>query len=101
MSDYCQDHIKLDDAMSEAINQKIRLWSTPGLQIESENVPKNVCISKTCVLKVFDLYYSLAVEIEGEKNPALHNVDDFSSLEELKLKFPHLFELDGNLFAFS
>ena len=101
MADYQQEHIKLQEAMTKAIKQKLRLWDIPGLHIEDEAVPKNVNISKTYVLKVFDLYYSLGVEIENEKGPAMHNVGDFSSLEDLRRKFPHIFELDGNLIAFS
>lgn len=101
MADYYQEHIKLQESMTKDINKKVRLWNTPGLHIEDDTIPKNVHISKTFVLKVFDLYYSLGVEIEEGKSPVMHGIGDFSSLEELKLRFNHHFELDGNLFAFS
>lgn len=95
--------IRLQEAMTRAMNQRARAWEVPGLQIEDKEIPENVVVIKTFVMKLFDNYWQVGVEWneQGEKATSMKSVAEFSTLEEIRERFPHLFELVGDLYAFS
>jgi len=89
--------IPLDDAMTREIPPRVRAWEVSGLHIEGQNIPEDLLVSKTYVLKLSDSCWQVGIEsVEG----LLKVLSEFSSLEELQKQFPHLFELEGDLYAF-
>ena len=103
MSSYNQNHIKLQDAMSMELKQSIRVWEVSGHHIDEEDIPENATTSKTFVTKFFSGNIILGIEwtIVGDKSTHFSRIAQVSTLEEIHDKFPHLFDLEGILYAFS
>ena len=97
------DSISLQDAMTKELPQEIqvRIWHIPGLHVDA-NIPKNAKVQETIVRKSRTNKFILALGwiVEGDLGERIDTVTEFSSLEELKDKFPKLFELNGDLYAF-
>lgn len=98
-----QENIRLRDAMTKELKHKARSWCVPGLQIEVKKLPENAIVSRTVVEYSHETNYFIIVKytIEGDSTIKLVVSEEFSTLEELQKKHPHLFELDGHLYAFS
>lgn len=100
---YHKYNIHLEEAMTIPLTQSVRVWDISGLHIEAEDIPKNANVKKTFVMKLREGKIRLGVEwtVEGELGSSMPLIAEFSALEELKDKFPKLFELEGSLYAFS
>lgn len=98
-----QENIRLRNAMTQELNQQVRAWDVPGLQVEVDELPKNATVSRTVVMKSPNRDYQLLISytIEGDLKSYLGEIATFSTLEELQEKHPQLFELDGYLYAFA
>ena len=103
MSSYHQHNIKLQEAMTMDLKQLVRVWDLPGLHVEDEDIPKDANVSTTFVMKFPDERIQLGIFWTVKSDKATHSgvIAEVSKLEELQEKFPHLFEINGNLFAFS
>lgn len=119
MANYQQETIKLREAMTMDLKQSCRLWTTPGIHVEIENVPENATNIKTTVCSLYGVTYSIGVEwtvkkdtkpvtkvnhyfLDFDREPKTYLkivVRNISSLEELQTKFQQLFELEGYLYA--
>lgn len=102
MSNFYKENIRLQEAMSMDIQQEVRVWETPGAQVQDSDLPKDAKVSETFVSKQDDYCWKVGMNwtIEGDLNSYTGTVAEFSTLEELQSQFPQLFELEGNLFAF-
>lgn len=98
-----ENNIRLYEAMTKAINCRIRVWEVYGLHIDVEGLPKNAKVRKTFVFKRFDDPWQVGIEytVKGSPQPEKDATDECSTLEELKKKYPQLFELEGDLYALS
>ena len=94
---YYRENIKLEEAMTKDIQQKIRIWKTKGIYIKDENISHNVNSATTFVMKTFDGHFEVGVGGDSIKAYIVAKISDF---EELKSKFPQLFELDGKFYAY-
>lgn len=96
-----QENIRLSDAMTQPLKQNIRSWSVQGLQVDIDELQPNVTVTGTVVMKAPDTNYQLFIRcnINGDDR-RLGIIAEFSTLEELQEKHPHLFKLEGRLFAF-
>ena len=101
MSSYEQDSIKLKEAMTMALSQRIRVWSIPGLRIKVDNLPEKATVQKTFVMLTSNGNWQVGLEltVEGETGESILLVLKCSSLQELLDKIPELFEVDGSLYA--
>ncbi len=102
MSSYCQDNIKLQKAMTMDLTQIVRVWDVSGLHVECEYIPHDANVLKTAVMKFSEGNILLMIEwtAEGDTATFMSTVAEVSQLEELRERFPHLFELEGTLYAF-
>lgn len=120
MSTYWQNKVKLQESMTMDHKQTIRLWSIYGLHIDVVGIPENIIYVQTMIIKSSE-HKNFAVAVQWttkeDRNSTVENVGPFylplpeehlsytkvvariSTLEELKDKFPQLFEIDGSLFA--
>ena len=100
---YYQDNIKLEEAMTMDLTQRVRAWDLQGLHVQDENIPKNANVKTTFVMKFPEGHLMLGIywTVEGDLMIHMDAVAEVSTLEELKDKFPNLFELEGNLCAFA
>lgn len=98
-----QDNIRLHEAMTQELKHRVRVWDIPGLQVEVQGLPENAIVSATAVMKSRTRDYQLLVNynIAGDKGSYTREVTTFSTLEELQEKYPQLFELEGQLYAFA
>ena len=100
-----KETIALQEAMTMPLTQSVRVWHIPGLHIEDEDIPKNADVQTTFVMKThrghIEVGINYTVEVEGDVNSYTGIVAEVSALEELKDKFPKLFELNGSLYAFA
>lgn len=120
MSIYWQNKVKLQEAMTMDLKQTIRVWLIYGLHINVEGVPENIIYVQTMVIKSSENNnFAVAVQwtTKEDRNSSVENAGPFylplpeellsytkvvariSTLEELKDKFPQLFEMEGSLFA--
>ena len=117
MSVYQQGNIKLQDALSIDIEQNRRIWFVLGLQITFEGIPQDATGIRTLVVKTSNDTIAVTVEWFAKKKLDVGSVDKFflpydeglkhymrlvanvSKIEELQNTFPHLFELEGFLYA--
>ena len=93
--------IKLKDAMTREIDFRCRSWTVSGNKID-EDIPENEIIEETIVNKHYDGTLSVLFKGYDEKNKSSYvkRIAQFSTLEELQEKYPQLFELVGQLYAF-
>ena len=98
-----ENNIRLYEAMTKAIDCRIRAWEVYGLYINVEWLPENAKVRKTFVFKRFDDPLQVGVEytVKGKTQPEKDSREEFSTLEDLKKKYPQLFELEGDLYALS
>ena len=98
---YYQDNIKLEEAMTMDLTQSIRAWILQGLHVQDEDIPENANVQSTVVIKFPEGHLLLGIQwtVEGDKMIQISDLAEFSTLEELKDKFPNLFELEGSLCA--
>ncbi len=102
MSIYHQDNIKLQEAMTMGLTQFVQLWHISGLHVEYEDIPRDANVLKTAVIKSPTGHILLVIGWTSEEKPGAHvsDVAEVSNWEELRERFPHLFELEGSLDAF-
>ena len=98
-----QYHIKLQKAMTMDISQSVRVWDVAGLHVTAEDIPENANVQKTFVMKSREGKIRLGIEwnVEGDLGVYMGIIAEVSALEELKEKFPKLFELEGSMYAFT
>ena len=96
MSTNNQNDIKLQDAMTMALAQGVRIWRVPGIRIKPENLPQNATIQNTFVMQSFNdnWYAGLEWVVEGHSGIYMTSILECSSLQELLDKVPELFELE-------
>ena len=96
MSSYNQDDIKLQDAMTIALSQSVRIWRIPGFHVKTESLPQNATIQNTLVMLSSDGNWHAGLEwvVEGHSGFYMTSVLKCSSLQELLDKVPELFELE-------
>ena len=101
MSSYEQDNLKLKEAMTMDISQRIRVWSIPGLRVKVDNLPENATVKKTLIMMTSNGNWMLGFTctIEGETGEDLVFGPKCSSLQELLDKAPELFEVEGSMYA--
>lgn len=102
MCEMCKfKNIKLEEAMTIELTQRVRLWILQGFHIQANGIPKNANVQATYVQQSSKCYICLAIKwtIDGDPSSHFSIVDKFNTLEELKDKFPKLFEFEGNLYA--
>lgn len=97
------ENIPLQEAMSRDINKNVRVWELNGAHVKAEKIPKKAEVVKTFVMKHKGGKIRVGVEwiIPERLGSQMTQVAEFSTLEELKEQFPHLFELDGEMCAFN
>lgn len=100
---YHQYNVKLHEAMTMYLSQSVRVWNVSGLHVKAEELPENATVSMTYVVKFPEGNIQLKIlwTIKGNLMTYTSLVADVSALEELKDKFPKLFELEGTLYAFA
>ena len=97
-----KEHIRLEDAMTMKLEQPFRTWSVPGLHVEDEDIPQDVDIEITCVSKSPNRAFVVGIHFtKADKSRYIGTIAEFSDLEELRKAYPQLFELDGELLAYS
>lgn len=102
MANYHKDNISLQEAMDMKLTQLFRNWRTSGAQVPFEESPTNATRTGTCVSRDPDGKIGVHIHftVPDESPFYVATIASFSTLEELKEKFPNLFDLTGNLFAF-
>lgn len=102
---YEQEGISLEEAMTMSLTQSVRAWKIDGLQVECAmgELPKGATVSRTAVVKESDTDYKVRISytIEGDLNAYSLTIATFTTLKKLQEKYPHLFSVAGNLFAFA
>lgn len=95
-------HITLREAMTMNLSRRVRVWEVVGLHATAEDIPENAKVQKTFVMKSREGNIRLGIEwtVDGELGSCMNLIAEVSTLEELKDKFPKLFELEGSLYAF-
>ena len=73
MSSFYKENIRLQEAMSMDIQQKlrvweVRIWETPGAQVQGDDLPKGAKVSETFVMKLDDYCWKVGMNwtIEGD-----------------------------------
>jgi len=96
-------NIRLQEAMTRDINKNVRVWELNGPHVNVKKIPKKAEIVKTFVMKRNGSKIRVGVEwiIPERLGSQMTQVAEFSTLEDLKEHFPHLFELDGDMCAFN
>lgn len=121
MFSYPDKDIRLQKAMTKDIEQNVRVWFISGLHVELEDIDENAIGINTLVTKVENIgvwvllqwnrktepkHFTIAgrrfvSELDKGFEKCTRVVAKLSTVEELKNKFPNLFELDGTLHVFS
>ena len=98
-----QYNIKLEEAMTMDLTQSVRVWDLQGLHVQDEDIPENANVQTTFVMKFPEGHLRLGIQwtVEGDLMTHMGTVAEVSTLEELKDKFPKLFDLEGSLYAFA
>lgn len=96
---YRNEAIKLQDAFAEPIENHISVWEIEGLHVNHE-FPDEATDIKTFVMKPFGDNFSLGVQATIGLETTMGQIDEFSTLDELKEKYSHLFALEGKFFFF-
>ena len=101
MSSYEHDNLKLKEAMTMDLSQRIRVWNIPGLHVKVDNLPEKATVQKTFVMMTSNGNWQVGLEytVEGETGKYIGLVLKCSSLQELLDKMPELFEVAGDLYA--
>ena len=99
---YHEKNIRLQEAMTKELKNPMRVWSVDGIHAETQGLPENAKVKETFVMKAGREKYTLGFNVETHEcyESATAKVGEFHSLEELKEKYPNLFEMEGTLFAF-
>ena len=102
MNCHQENNLRLQEAMTKELENSIRIWSVEGLQVEGNVVPENTPVQTTYVYKDPSGYYELAImaDFEGKDDYFSKGIAKFPTLDFLKERYPNLFEMEGNLFAF-
>lgn len=98
MDNYPWRNLKLEEAMKMKLKTTVRIWATPNFRSD------NASIRQTFVMKCNDcdqVTFGFIRTVRGNWDIKMNTVDKFSSLEELRNAYPQLFELNGNLYAFT
>ena len=95
-----QKNVRLHEAMTSS---SVSIWEVSGLQVKLDDISENISRFKTFVMKLSDDHYLVGVEGKDNDDTAvfMQNVAEFSTLERMQELFPHLFELDGDLYVIS
>lgn len=95
-----QKNVRLHEAMTSS---SVSIWEVSGLQVKLDDISENISQFKTFVMKLSDDHYLVGVEGKDNDDTAvfMQNVAEFSTLEGMQKLFPHLFELDGDLYVIS
>ena len=96
-------NIKLEEAMTRDLTQSVRVWYLQGLHVQDEAIPENANVQTTFVLKYPEGNFHLGIQwtVKGDFMTRSGAVAEVSRLDELKEKFPNLFDLEGSLYAFA
>lgn len=95
------EKVRLEKAMTMELKQHFRTWQISGLPIEYKYIPEGANVEYTIVMPNYERsIFSVGVQFTSNKETYIYNVAEFSSLEEMQKTFPHLFELEGDLYAF-
>lgn len=103
---YQQNNLKLMEAMNMELEQGVREWLVPGLHISSADIPSDApSDAEAYITFVYKYPNSISYGVMWSLNDDVVRYTSFpeevSSFEELKEKFPELFELEGELLAFT
>lgn len=103
MSSYPKDDVNLQDAMTMALNQSVRVWRIPGLHVKTEKLPQNATIQNTFVMLSSNGNWHAGLEwiVKSDSGIYMTTVLKCSSLQELLDKIPELFKLEENLHTFA
>ena len=95
-----QKNVRLHESMTSS---SVSIWEVSGLQVKLDDISENISQFKTFVIKLSDDHYLVGVEGKEDDDTAvfMQNVAEFSTLEGMQKLFPHLFELDGDLYVIS
>ena len=100
MCGYQEHGIKLHEAMTKEMIQRVRIWETCTHHQYTSETHRNPLAEKSLVIKSFDNTYKLQITVKSDSGNSNIPLGQFSTLEELQTNFPHLFELNGDLYAF-
>ncbi len=91
-------NITLQEAMSQGLPQTLKGWWVPGLHVEYSQTQENLNVTQTTIFKNPDGIFEVALSFNLAENCGSHfvTIATFSTLEDLRDKFPNLFELKGN-----
>ena len=103
---YQQNNLKLMEAMNMELEQGVREWLVPGLHISSADIPSDApSDAEAYVTFVYKYPNSISYGAMWSSNDdvisSISFPEEVSSFEELMEKFPKLFELEGELLAFT
>lgn len=103
---YQQSNLKLMEAMNMELNQSVREWLVPGLHISFADIPSDApSDAEAYITFVYKYPNSISYGAMWSSNDdvirSISFPEEVSSFEELREKFPKLFELEGELLAFT
>ena len=105
---YQQNNLKLMEAMNMELEleQSVREWLVPGLHISSSDIPSDApSDAEAYITFVYKYPNSISYGAMWSSNDdvirSISFPEEVSSFEELREKFPKLFELEGELLAFT
>lgn len=96
---YRSEAIKLQDAFAQHIENHVTVWEIEGIHV-NHKFPDDATDAKTFVMKPFGDNFSLGIQTTVGLKTIMEQIDEFSTLDELKEKYSHLFALNGKLFIF-
>ena len=93
-------NVSLEEAVRNVNATNYFIWFTSGDVVENSFV-KNGYTSRIGVSRLTKkATYSVTMAIHGgEDKLAIKNLGNFSNLDELRKRFPELFEVTGNLYV--
>lgn len=96
------ESVRLQQSMTIQLEHPFRVWSVHGLHIEDSDIPKDANVNATIVSRNLDGdRFVVGVDFTtAQEEQYICTVAVFSDLEELQKNFPHLFKLEGELYAF-
>lgn len=92
-----KDNIKLEEAMKREMKSRVRMWMAHNFCQDKTNYSAFVLKSDNHSQVTFG-YVQPDREHKGVR---FNTLGKFASLEELRGKYPKLFEIDGLLYVFS
>ena len=103
---YQQSNLKLMEAMNMELNQSVREQLVPGLHVSFADISGDAP-SEAAAYIIFVYKYPNSISygaMWSSNDDVIRSIsfpEEVSSFEELREKFPKLFELEGELLAFT